>query len=128
MINGWILCSGLLAVAIAIKVIKVCQEWHDRKTQKKKKKNNRKKQNIYIFKNTNIGIALNDIQSIEQNNAKYVVVYMKDGRSWQLNYNEGIGLMKQFVKYKTKNKVSEANSSKENTGTDFYTKRFNEII
>ncbi len=87
-----------------LKYINELQERSALRKQKAEEEEKWRSQNLHIFKNTHIVMDLNNIQSIEKNNARYIV-YMNDGRSRWLNFNEGRGIMEQFVKYKTKNNL-----------------------
>ncbi len=91
-------------VELFLKDFKQCQEWNDSKIKQALEEIDWQEQNIHIFKNTHIVMDLNNVQSIEKNNERYVV-YMNNGRTRWLNFNEGSGIMEQFVKYKTKNNL-----------------------
>jgi SNF2 family DNA or RNA helicase len=87
-----------------LKDFKQYQEWNDSKIKQALEEIDWQEQNIHIFKNTHIVMDLNNVQSIEKCKARYVV-YMNNGRTRWLNFNEGSGIMEQFVKYKTKNNL-----------------------
>jgi len=131
MINGWIIGGVLFVSAVVIKGvagyieikefenelkkwrayvdciknhINELQERSALRKQKALEEIDWQEQNIHIFKNTHIVMDLTNVQSIEKNNGRYVV-YMNNGSTKWLNFNEGNGIMEQFAKYKTKNNL-----------------------
>jgi len=84
-----------------LKYINELQERSALRKQKAEEEGKWRSQNPHIFKNTHIVMDLNNVQSIEKNNARYVV-YMKSGGTRWLNFSEGNGIIEQFAKHISK--------------------------